>query len=321
MMFEKEKLAALETEERFNPLRRFEADLAAAKADAIEAIREERAKLQADMAVVRKEREKSETEREKLLVDLAAAMTERAQLETDLVVAKTDCKKLEKDLIASRTECEKLLADLAATKTECENMESDLAIAKTECRNLETDLAAARNECENMEADLTAARTERENLETDLITAKTDAAESQDRFMRTAAEFDNYRKRVDKEKTELRVTSQSAILRDILHVLDGFDRALKYFSKAGGAGTVEQYREGVELLARQVLDTLAQSGVEPIAAKGTPFDPHLHEALSLEETFEVADGIIVSEVRRGYMFKDNLLRPAQVIVAVQPKGA
>ena len=157
-------------------------------------------------------------------------------------------------------------------------------------------------------------------LEADLAAAKADAAEWQDRFMRKAAEFENYRKRMDKEKSELKIMSQSAILRDLLPVLDGFDRALKYFSETeGGAGSVEKYREGVEMLCRQVIDTLAQSGVTPIETKGKPFDPRLHEALSSEATSAVAEGTIVSELRRGYIFKDNLLRPSQVIVAVQPK--
>ena len=156
-------------------------------------------------------------------------------------------------------------------------------------------------------------------LEADLAAAKADAAEWQDRFMRKAAEFENYRKRMDREKAELRIMSQSAILRDILPVLDGFDRALKYFGETNaGAGSVEQYREGVELLFRQVLDTLTQAGVTPIKAEGEPFDPHLHEALSRAVTPEVAEGTIVSEVRRGYMFRDSLLRASQVIVAVQP---
>jgi len=159
-----------------------------------------------------------------------------------------------------------------------------------------------------------------EQPDSDLAVAKADAAEWQDRFMRKAAEFENYRKRVDREKSELKIISQSAILQNILPVLDGFDRALKYFSETDGvAGSVEKYREGVELLYRQVIDTLGQAGVAPIEAEGKPFDPHLHEALSSEETSETAEGTIVNELRRGYMFKDSLLRPSQVIVAVQPK--
>jgi len=159
-------------------------------------------------------------------------------------------------------------------------------------------------------------------LKADIAAAKADAAEWQDRFLRKAAEFENYRKRIDREKTELRLSSQSSILLGLLPVMDGFDRALKYFGEAkSAAGSIEQYRQGVELLYRHVLDTLAQTGVAPIEAEGKPFDPHQHEALSRVETSEVADGIIVSELRRGYMFNGNLLRPSQVIVAVQPKQA
>jgi len=157
-------------------------------------------------------------------------------------------------------------------------------------------------------------------LDAELAAAKADAAEWQDRFMRKAAEFENYRKRVDREKSELKIISQSAILRGILPVLDGFERALKYFKKTGeSSGSVEKYREGVELLYRQVIDTLEQVGVTPIETEGKHFDPHLHEALSSEATAEVAEGTIVNELRSGYMFKDILLRPSQVIVAVQPK--
>ncbi|MCL2877815.1 MAG: nucleotide exchange factor GrpE [Acidobacteria bacterium] len=158
-----------------------------------------------------------------------------------------------------------------------------------------------------------------EQLKADLAAAKETADEWQDRFLRKAAELENYRKRMDKEKTELRISSQSAILRDILPVLDGFDRALKYFSEADVVtGSVEQYREGVELLCRQMFETLERAGLTPIATEGKPFDPHLHEALSRVETLEAADGIIIGELRRGYMFKDSLLRPSQVIVAGQP---
>ena len=153
-------------------------------------------------------------------------------------------------------------------------------------------------------------------LEADLESSKNEAAEWRDRFMRKAAEFENYRKRMDKEKTDLRISSQKMILRNLLPVLDGFDRAMKYFDETnGGAGSIEQYREGVELLCRQVFDTIAQAGVAPIEAEGKPFDPHLHEAISRVETPDAAEGIIVGEIRRGYMFNESLLRPSQVVVA------
>ena len=156
-----------------------------------------------------------------------------------------------------------------------------------------------------------------EQIEAELATAKTEIYEWRDRFMRKSAEFDNYRKRVDREKSEIRTLSQSAILRDLLPILDGFDRAMTFFGN-GNAGSVGQWLEGIEMLRRQAFDTMTQAGVAPIEAEGKPFDPHLHEALSRMETSDVAEGVIVNEVRRGYMFRDNLLRPSQVIVAVQP---
>ena len=178
-------------------------------------------------------------------------------------------------------------------------------------------MAEIPNEIIIEEADGTADPLKR--LEAELSAARADADEWRDRFMRKAAEFENYRKRMDREKSELRISSQSVILRDILPVLDGFDRALKYLGEAdGGAGSAARWREGVDLLYRQMSDALAQAGVAPIDAKGKPFDPHLHEAISREETSKFADGTVVAELRRGYMFKDSLLRPSQVIVAVQP---
>jgi molecular chaperone GrpE len=159
-------------------------------------------------------------------------------------------------------------------------------------------------------------------LEADLAATKVDVAEWRDRYMRKAAEFENYRKRVEKEKSDLRILAQSTILQGILPVVDGFDRALQYFGseQESTASSASQYREGVELLHRQVLDTLVQAGATPIETKGQVFDPNLHEAISREETAAVEDGTIVRELRRGYMFKDRLLRPAQVIVAVHPKN-
>jgi len=163
-------------------------------------------------------------------------------------------------------------------------------------------------------------------LEADLAAAKVDIAEWHDRYMRKAAEFENYRKRVEREKADLRVASQGAILRELLPVVDGFDRALQSFeanpdgqASPGHAGSAAQYREGMELLYRLVLDALAQAGATPIETEGREFDPNLHEALSREMTAEVEDGTVVRELRRGYMFKGKLLRPAQVVVAVHPK--
>jgi molecular chaperone GrpE len=157
-------------------------------------------------------------------------------------------------------------------------------------------------------------------LEADAKAAKAESAEWQDRFLRKAAEFENYRKRVDKEKSELRIQSQSSILIEMLPVVDACERALKFFEKVqDNTETLQQYREGVEMLYRQVIDAFSRAGAVPIESEGKPFDPHLHEALSREETSEFEEGVVARELRRGYMFKDKLLRPAQVRVAVPPQ--
>jgi molecular chaperone GrpE len=156
-------------------------------------------------------------------------------------------------------------------------------------------------------------------LEADIKTAKAESAEWQDRFLRKAAEFENFRKRVEKEKTEARFLAQTTILMEILPVVDACERALSFLQKGqDNADTLQQYREGVEMLYRQVLDAISRTGAVPMDSEGKVFDPHLHEALSREVTSEFEEGVVVKEIRRGYMFKDKLLRPAQVIVSVQP---
>ena len=156
-------------------------------------------------------------------------------------------------------------------------------------------------------------------LQADVNTAKAEVAEWQDRFLRKAAEFENYRKRTEKEKAEAMMLAKSSVLIEFLPILDACERALKSFSEAQNASVgLPQYREGVELLYKQVLDTMSRIGVVPMETEGKTFDPHLHEALSREETPDFKENTIVKEFRRGYLIKDKLLRPAQVIVAVHP---
>ncbi len=157
-------------------------------------------------------------------------------------------------------------------------------------------------------------------LQAELATARAESEQWRDRFVRMAAEFDNYRKRTDREKSESVMLAKSSILMEFLPVIDGCERALKSLkeSKASGQASLEQYRDGVELLYRQLLDTLARAGVVPIDTIGRKFDPHLHEALGREENSEYEENTVIQELQRGYMFKDRLLRPAQVTVSVRP---
>ena len=132
-----------------------------------------------------------------------------------------------------------------------------------------------------------------------------------DRLLRKTAEFENYRKRVERERRDLLQHAGSDVLEALLPVIDDFERAL-------GAAEGEDpaaYRRGVELIYRQLQDFLAKRGVTPIEAVGADFDPRFHQAITHEESPGRRDGEVIEEVRRGYMHGDRLLRPAMVKVA------
>jgi molecular chaperone GrpE len=137
-----------------------------------------------------------------------------------------------------------------------------------------------------------------------------------DRLLRTAAEFDNFRKRTERERRELHEAAAADLIRDLLTVVDDLERALAATPEAAAAGTpVEGFREGVELIHRQVLDVLRRRGVAPIESEGQAFDPLWHEAVSYEPADGRPDGEIIGEVRRGYRLGQRLLRPSMVRVA------
>ena len=157
-------------------------------------------------------------------------------------------------------------------------------------------------------------------LESELTAARLEASQWQDRFLRKAAEFDNFRKRSEKEKLDLSRTAKSAVLVEILPILDSCERALQSFDRVTADGPeLVRYREGVELLYRQLNDLLSLQGVTAMEVVGKPFDPHLHEALGREETADHEENTIIDELRRGYLFQDRLLRPAQVRVTSRPQ--
>ena len=157
-------------------------------------------------------------------------------------------------------------------------------------------------------------------LQADVNEAKAEAAEWQDRFLRKAAELENYRKRSEKEKADSIVLAKSSVLVEFLPIADACERALKMFNDdQNPPDSLQQYQQGIELLYKQVLDALSRTGAEAMETEGQPFDPHRHEALSREETLDFEEGTVTKELRRGYLLKEKLLRPAQVVVAVRPK--
>jgi molecular chaperone GrpE len=133
----------------------------------------------------------------------------------------------------------------------------------------------------------------------------------QDRLLRTAAEFDNYRKRIERERRELSEYAGADILTDMLPIIDNLELALL----ASAGGDAESYRRGVELIHKQMTDLLRKRGVKPIDAVGTQFDPRYHEAVIHEASDDHREGEVMAELRRGYMLGDRLLRPATVKVA------
>jgi molecular chaperone GrpE len=141
-----------------------------------------------------------------------------------------------------------------------------------------------------------------------------------DRLLRTTADFDNYRKRIDRERREVSEAASADLIRDLLPVLDNLERALSASANLSGEGDGAEdgataLRRGVELIHRQLLDALRKRGVEPFESVGHEFDPAWHEAISYEAGSERPEGEILGEVRRGYRLGQRLLRPAQVRVA------
>lgn len=157
-----------------------------------------------------------------------------------------------------------------------------------------------------------------EALRTERDARAREAVEAQDRYLRTLADFENFRRRTGREREDWRRQAQEALLREILPALDNFDRAL---TTPPAPGADSAFRTGVELIHRDFLAALERLGVRPFVAVGQPFDPTRHEAVSRVERADLDDNTVVAEPLRGYLFQERVLRPAQVVVAVHPAGA
>ena len=149
-------------------------------------------------------------------------------------------------------------------------------------------------------------------------TLRKEKEEQHDLLLRKQAELENYRKRVTKEKEELRLTAQARVLEELLPVLDAFEKGLNTLQAAPGDSELEAYREGYELMFKEIHSVLQKFAVIEIPGVGAPFDPNVHEAVVREVTTEHEEGEILDEYRKGYKIKDRLLRPSQVKVAVHP---
>lgn len=139
--------------------------------------------------------------------------------------------------------------------------------------------------------------------------------ETHERLMRLAADFDNFKKRAAREREETTKLANERLLKELLPVMDNLERALASNAEAAG------FAEGVRLVARQFSEALGRNGAEGFSAVGQPFDPNRHEALMQQESAEVPAGHVVSELVKGYMLHDRLVRPAAVVVSSGPPAA
>jgi len=162
----------------------------------------------------------------------------------------------------------------------------------------------------------------------DLKNRAAKADENWDRLLRTTADFENFKKRAAREKIESAQYASSSLLQKLLPVLDNLDMALaaaqNAASKGGleaGDGKLASLQSGVLMIQQQLKGALTEAGLEEIDATGKPFDPNFHEAISQQDSAETPEGNVLQQVRKGYKFKDRLLRPATVIVARKPAPA
>lgn len=159
--------------------------------------------------------------------------------------------------------------------------------------------------CDDLASQVTALTADRDRL-------AAEKAELHDRLLRRQADFDNFRKRAERDRSDFLQYAGMEFAREILPIVDDFDRALKIET------TDANYAKGVELINGRMHETLKKMGLEPMDTVGKTFDPNLHQAVERVETGEAEDQTILAEFQKGYTFKGKLLRPAMVKVAVRP---
>jgi molecular chaperone GrpE len=185
---------------------------------------------------------------------------------------------------------------------------------KDETRKMDNEQSGSDLE-QSEEAKTVAIDTARADAE--LAKLASDLDELRQTLLRRQADFDNYRKRVEKERTEDSKRATARVIEGFIPVIDGFEQALAVHREPA----YENYRKGFELLYKQLLEHLIRLGVERVDPLGKVFDPHLHQAMDRTETTEHADGTILQVFQPGYVFNARILRPAMVRVAVHPSGA
>jgi molecular chaperone GrpE len=147
------------------------------------------------------------------------------------------------------------------------------------------------------------------------------ADDSWDRLLRTTADFDNFKKRAARERTEAIQFANADLLQKLLPVLDSFEMALAALQSAKDEKSSSSLQAGVTMVQSQLKSILAEAGLQEIDATGKVFDPTQHEAVSQQDTADVPEGRVVQQIRKGYKLRERLLRPAAAIVARKPASA
>jgi len=154
-----------------------------------------------------------------------------------------------------------------------------------------------------------------EPIEEALARKEKEAKENYDKWLRCQAEFENYKKRQERDRVEFCRYANEGIIKELLPTLDNLERAITH-SRNGNA--TESLLEGVELTLNGLMDALQRQGLKRIEAVGEKFDPNFHEAVMTEENNEVADMTVLSEVLKGYLLHDRVIRPSMVVVSKEP---
>jgi len=146
----------------------------------------------------------------------------------------------------------------------------------------------------------------------ELEQARLEAAETADKLLRLAAEFENYRKRMERDRALALKYAEEQVFKELLPCIDNLERAIEQGRKANNAGDL---LAGVELTYKGLMTALEKFELVPMQSIGIPFDPNIHEALAMEVSGEVDPNCVLREFEKGYMYKDRLIRPAKVVVA------
>jgi molecular chaperone GrpE len=155
-----------------------------------------------------------------------------------------------------------------------------------------------------------------EQVEVDELTmARQECQETRDQLLRLAADFENYKKRMERDRSKALKYAEENFIKELLPAVDNLERAIEQGRKAGNSSELLQ---GVELTFKGLVATLEKFQVTPLESIGQPFDPNFHEALAMDHSDEVAENHVLVEFEKGYHYKDKLLRPAKVVVS---KGA